>query len=257
MRWFRERGTTGETVPARALVVPYDAQTTGENESNLSPNSRVETRVRLSTPTGQQAVTAPIPNWLRVVLYYAGSNYGPKEDLPAEIHLSVRVEPDSGKIVALDIDAAAAELEPYRAVATKWWKEEEGPLADVRGAIALPGAAVSGIKGLLGAWRDMAVQRPKDPADAEAEAEQTHRTANALKYRLERNPKQLAKVRGSALQAGPMMADNVRGGSSTAAQFEVWLDLQVTSGAISEGEAGAFRQRAGLGAAPPSRAPDG
>jgi len=60
---------------------------------------------------------------------------------------------------------------------------------------------------------------------------------------LQRNPEQLAKVRASALQAGPMMADNVKGGASSWADFDHRLQYQLTSGAITDEEAEEWRQR--------------
>jgi hypothetical protein len=242
-------------------VVPYDADNTSENLNNFTAGSRARTQIRLvltsaedggALPKDQQTVTAPVANWLRVVLYYAGSNYGPSE-LPAEIHLPVRIDPVTRAIIEVDLEQAAAELAPYRAAATKWWKEEEGPLSDVRSGIALPGQALRGAKGLIGTWRkalsDLREEKNANgegaPAHDPAEAEAARRTANALKYKLQRNPKQLAKVRASALQAGPMMADNVRGGASSWADFDHWLIFQLSSGAISDEEAEEWRRRAG------------
>lgn len=258
MKFFAERSSEG-SVAARAYVVPYDTHNTGENVNNISAGSRARTQMRLvviSAEDGgaifdrQQPVTASVPNWLRVVLHYAGSNYGPRE-LPAEIHVPVRIDPQTRAIVEVDVEQAETELAAYRAGATKWWKEDEGPLADVRSAIALPRDAIHGAKGLLGTWRkalsdlreDHGAGGDRAPAHSPAETEQARRTANALKYRLQRNPKQLAKVRASALQAGPMMADGVKGGASSPADFENWLQFQLTSGAITDDEAEEWRRR--------------
>jgi hypothetical protein len=258
MKFFSERSFEG-TVGARAYVVPYDTRNALENVNNLSAGSRAMTQMRLVVTSaedggafsdGQQTVTAPVPNWLRVVLLYAGSNYGPSE-LPAEVHVPVRIDSETRAIVEVNVEQAETELAAYRAAATKWWKEEEGPLSDVRSAISLPRDAIHGAKGLFGTWRkavsdlreDQGAEGEKAPASDPAEAEQARRTANALKYKLQRNTKQLAKVRASALQAGPMMADNVKGGASSPADFDNWLQFQLTSGAITDEEAEEWRQR--------------
>jgi hypothetical protein len=236
----------------RALVVPYYARNVLDNESNVSADSRAKTELMLvASSAEQQRVVASVPNWLRIVLYYAGSNYGPSEHLPAEIHVPVRIDPASGRIVEVDVDQAAAELAAYRDVAVQEWKEEEAPLADVRGAVALPGETVRAAKGLLGTWRDalsgLREERSNAPASdshTAAEAEQSRRTANALKYNLAREPKKASKARASALEAGPMMVANVKGGSMSAADFETWLQFQETSGAISSDEAEQWRRAA-------------
>ena len=258
MAWARIRRT--ESVAARALVVPYTARNALDNESNISANSRAKTELWLvvdradggpSEASDQQRVTAHVPNWLRLVLYYAGSNYGPSEHLPAEVHVPVWIDPASGAIVEVDVDKAAAELAAYRDVAVQEWKETEAPLADVRGAIALPGEAVRAAKGLLSTWRGALSGLRDDGSGAAAtgshsaaEVEQSRRTANALKYQLARKPKQAAKVRASALEAGPMMVANVKGGSMSVADFDTWLQFQVTSGAVSPEEADEWRRSA-------------
>lgn len=250
MPW--RRSSPGKTAGGRARILPFDALTTEGNTSNLLADSRSKTRVRLVTVSsdpgpplveGQQTVTSSLPNWVRIVLHYAGNNEGPAEQLPVEIEVPVRIDTRTGAVVDLDVDRASAELEEHREVATRWWKEDEAPLADLRGAAALPGDAIRGVKGLFGAWKGALDGATENPA---AEAEQSRRTANMLAHDLERKPKQLTKVRASALQAGPMMVDNVKGGSMSPADFETWLTFQLTSGAIDADEASRWRQEAGL-----------
>jgi hypothetical protein len=164
----------------------------------------------------------------------------------------VRINPATRAIIEVDLEQAATELAPYRAAATKWWKEEEGRLSDVRSGIALPSEALRGAKGLIGTWQktlsDLREEKGASgegaPAHDPAEAEAARRTANALKYKLQRDPRQLAKVRASVLQAGPMMADNVKGGASSWADFDHWLIFQLSSGAITDEEAAEWRRRA-------------
>jgi hypothetical protein len=247
-------------VDARALVAPYTAANSGENVNNFTANGRAKTDLLLVVipadgrppeARDQQNVTAYVPNWVRVVLYHAGSNYGPRDQLPAEIDIPVRVDPASGRIVEVDVDRTATELAAYRDVAVKWWKETEAPLAELRGAIALPGLAVRGAKDFAKTWRGALSNLREDRSGAPPQAshtpeevEQSRRTANVLKYQLARKPKQLAKVRASALTAGPMMVANVRGGSMSMADFETWLQFQSTSGAISAEEAEEWRRSA-------------
>lgn len=242
------------------MVVPFQAVNPEGNVGNLSANMRVKTRMDLvvvecdpgpPVVESAQTVTAGVPNWLRIVMYYAGATSGLAEHLPAEVHVPVRLDPRSGAIVEVDVDQAATELAAHRDVAVKWWKEDEAPLADLRAAVALPGDAIRGVKGLAGAWRGALSGLRDDPAPeggthSAQEAEQLRRTSNMLKHSLARKPKQLAKVRASALQAGPMMAVNVKGGSMSAADFESWLQFQLTSGAISAEERQEWRRDAGL-----------
>ena len=243
-----------ETVPGRALVAPRYASADEFNNSNLRADSRVKTHLSLELVScepgatlrpGLQRVTLPLANWLRVVFEYAGSNDGPWKELPEAVEAPVRVAPD-GTIVDLDHDAAASELAPYRDVAVRHWKQTEAIGSDVRAAVAMPGDAVRGLKDLAGTWRDAATglrggdAKPQTPEDRE----QLRRSSNMLRQQLASNPKKLAKVRASALQAGPMLVANTRAGSMSQADFERWLALQVGSGAITEDEADVWRSEA-------------
>lgn len=233
MGLFRRRQT--ETVAGRALVVPFQALIADGNANNRSPDSRAKTRLLLelvscepgaSLRPGAQKLTAAVPNWVRLVLYSAGSNDELSPELPAEVHVPVRVISD-GTIVRVDVDRVAEDLAPHRDAAVRAFKREEAPLADIRGMASLAADAVRAVKG---------------PASAEPdEEEQRRRTANMLKHDLAGRPKRLQKVRASALQAGPMMVANVRSGSMSRDDFESWLRFQVTSGAIDEAEAQQWR----------------
>jgi hypothetical protein len=148
--------------------------------------------------------------------------------------------------VDIDLDAVAEQLAPYRDVAVRWWKSDEAPLANVREGLALPGEATRGIKSLASTWRDAVAEARSDEPSAPSpeEHEQRQRTAKMLKHDLTARPKRLAKVRASALQAGPMMVQNVKSGSMSSADFESWLQFQLTSGAIDEAEAQQWRAEA-------------
>lgn len=263
MAWGRrDPGAGTEAFATRALVVPFEARNAVGNESNLSPDARATTDLRLvvrtddGTAAPPQWVTAAVPNWLRIVLHFAGSNHGPSAQLPAEVDVPVRVDA-SGRILGVDVDLAAAELAAYRAVATTWWKETEAPLADVRNLLTAPRDAVRGVRGIAGTWRRAAAQLREDvrrdgrpegaPAPAahdEADREKLRRTTNTVRHRLADQPKQLARVRASALEAGPMMVAAVRTGAMAPGDLESWLTLQVGSGAITEAEAATWRAEA-------------
>jgi len=263
---------SGEPVRGRAYVVPGsvsggdDGLAEGGNVNNFRAKSRVRESVLVvpSVPglsdtraADHQRVKARMPNWLRIVLRYAGTSYGPWAELPAEVHLPVLIDPATGHVTAVDVDLACTELEPYREVATRFWKQTEALLAPVRTAVWLPGAAVRGVREFVADWKgaisdigksSVETDRPPKPE----EAEQARRTARQLGHVLARQPEQHAKVRASALQAGPMMAEGVRAGSYPRHGFISWLEWQELSTAITPEEATAFRGQAGLAAPPPA-----
>jgi hypothetical protein len=254
-------GTEGVVRTARAVVSPIHARTTFENDNNISAGARAATELQVvvrpdaesgAHPDPAQRIVTRVPNWLRIVFYYAGSNDGPWADLPAEVEVVVQLDRTTGRVVDVDIDRAATELAAYRDVATRWWKESEAPLADVRGLLSAPRDAVRGIRGLASSWRRTAARLRTGDSDLGPGAEgvasldvveqaQLDRTANLLSHRLTGDPKALRKVRASAMEAGPMLATNVRFGSMSLADFDTWLRLQVGSGAITDGEAAAWR----------------
>ena len=202
---------------------------------------------------GSQRVTVRLPNWVRHVLYDAGSNEGEWADLPAELQVPVLLDAADRTIVAMDVDAAAAELEPYRDVGTRAFKENDAILAPVRQAVQLPGVALREAKGFVSTWskvfRDRGgggEDRPLDPV----ELEQRRRTAAMLRVRLERKPKERQKIRSGVLANGPSMAASVRAGAYPSHDFDAWVMFQETSGVISAEEAAALRD-----AAAPAREP--
>lgn len=250
-------------VPGRAFVVPASTGNVGRGEdgnvNNFAANSRARSSAVLvarSVADGgavdgrSQRVEAHLPNWLRVVMYYSGNNDGPWRQLPAELFVPVWIDAQTRQIAAMDVDTAAAELAPYREVGRREWLETEAPLADVRGLIALPGAALRGIRGLFGEVRSVVadvrnVGGPARPMSAE-ELETRRRTAVMLRYQLERNPKQRDQIRKSVLEAGPTMARNAAGGAVTREQFDVWMMHNELSGVITADEAAQWRREAGF-----------
>lgn len=263
------RRPAGPTVRGRALVVPSSTGNVGSgsedgNFNNFTAKSRAKSATRLvavsaedggPVPSDSQRVICDLPNWVRMVMHDAGTNDGQHAHLPAEIHVPVLIDVASRTIVALDVDATAAELEPYREVGTREWKETEAVLAPVRNAVKLPGVVAREVPSTLKSWKKAVTDlredlRPNAPMRDEPlsanELEQQRRTANQLKYVLERDPKQYGKVRESALQAGPQMAQGVAAGSYPRHAFAAWLVFQETSGVITPQEVAALRLTAGL-----------
>ena len=269
----------GDVVAGRAFVVPTAAANVGGDEfsnfDNLSHRSRAKTRLLLvlrsasdggPVPAETQEIKQQVGNWVRFVLHSAGTNETWAQALPAELEVPVLIDRASRRIVALDHGGAERELEPYRAAARTEWKQTEAPLADARNIVSLPGDVAREGKDLVRTWRSAARDLRADlkapagtpPREPSAEeTEQLRRTAVALRYQLERNPKQYAKVRASALQAGPMIAESTRGGTYGHGNFNHWLVLQHTSGVITDAEAEAFRSAAGVPAPPANPTSEG
>jgi len=254
-----------ELVAGRAFVVPASTGNVGHGEdgnfNNFHANARVRSTTVLVATSAQDGrpvdpaskrVTAALPNWLRFVMYYAGNNHGPWEKLPARLDVPVWIDAGTRQIVSLDVDRATSELAVHREVGRREWLETEAPLSDVRGLFALPGATVRGVRGafsgireILGEIRHLGDSTSPHRTITPEELEARRRTAMILRYKLERSPKDYARVRASALQAGPMMAANARGGSISAQEFEVWLSDQELSGVVTAEEARQWRSEAG------------
>ncbi len=265
----------------RALVVPTSTRNVGSggvgdgNFNNLTAKSRVWSATRLVAVSAEdggavssesQRVECDLPNWLRMVMYDAGSNDGQWERLPAELHVPVWIDQASRLIAELDVDAAVREHEQYRSVGTREWKETEAVLAPVRNAVKLPGAVAREVpafaKQWRGALRDLRDDlkpgagmrdRPLSAKDLESQ----RRTASAMRYQLEQQPKQRAKLRDGVLQNAPSMAAGVVAGSYPSHDFAAWVVFQELSGVISADEAVEYRRAAGvpLDGSPPATPP--
>lgn len=259
-------------IPARAYVVPAQTGSVGENENNLRADSRVRcTTLLVVTSAADGLPCSPDPtlvgcrlaNWLRIVLYHAGSGEEVSRDLPPAVHLPVIVEPTSRRIVAVDVDLAERELAPYREVGRRQFLRTESTLAPVRTAIALPGEAIGFARGLAGEWRrsirEFRSGSPRSPGAAgephapaglgppawsPEEVEQARVTALTVRAHLAKRPKERERHRASALVAGPMQAANVRGGSMHPVDFEHWLMYQEVSGVLSAEEVADLRRQA-------------
>lgn len=251
-------------IAGRAFVVPASTGNRGSgldgNFNNFSANARAASSTVLVARSvadggpldGQsRRIQADLPNWLRVVMYYAGNNDGPWRQLPAELFVPVAIDARTRQVVAMDVDTAAEELAAYREVGRREWLETEAPLSDVRAVIRFPGTVLRGLRGLGREVRSVASDirglggGATTPPSAE-ELEMRRRTAVMLRYQLERDPKQYAKVRASVLTAGPMMVQNAAGGSVSRQDFDVWMMHNELSGVITAEEAARWRREAGM-----------
>jgi hypothetical protein len=123
-------------IPGRAFVVPACAGNVGSgadgNVNNFSANGRAtSSTVLVATAAADGApvdpaskrITARLPNWLRVVMYFAGNNADPAGDLPAELYVPVWIDAATRQIDALDVTQETAgvitaeEARQYRDVA--------------------------------------------------------------------------------------------------------------------------------------------
>jgi hypothetical protein len=255
------------TVAGRAFVVPATTGNIGSGEDGNVNNFRANSKSRSSTllvavsaadggavDPAAKRITVRLPNWLRLVMYYAGNNDGPWQVLPAVLHVPVSIDVSIRQIDSLDVDRAAEELAGYRAVGRKEWLHTEAPLSDVRAVFSLPSMAVRaaravgpGVRDLVNDIRSIGDTNPAHREISPAELETRRRTAVMLRYQLQRDPKQYNKVRESALQAGPSIAQSTRAGSYPPAEFDAWVMFQHTSGVITDEEARRLREEAGRG----------
>lgn len=264
------RGEREPTVPGRALVVPGSTANigTGEEENANTFSHRGKARslaglVALSAADGhpvrpgQQTVTAWLPNWMRMVMHDAGTSHGGAEHLPRQLHVPVFIDQAERTIAALDVDGAATELERYREIGRREWKETEAVAAPVRAAAALPGAAVRGVRGFLSSWtgtvaefrEDLTTGNSPDRPLSDKELEQRRATARALRTTFEQDPKAHLQARDTALKHGPTMARGAAAGSYPPSHFDAWVEFQELSTAITAEEAAQFRL---IAATPPS-----
>lgn len=250
-----------ETVPGRALVAPQSTVPAAGNINQLSANGRVRCKVPLEPLTAQgrgelQVVGARLPNWLHTVLYHVGSNYNLGPSLPTELDIPVLLEAGTTRIAAVDVDATIAELERFREIGRREWLETGAGLAPVRNAVQLPGAAVRGVKDLLGTWREAVSDtrtdlnsepgRPPKPAWGPKELEQMRRTALQQRRAFARNPKMRAQVRASVMSAAPSMVEGLKHGVRAEADVEAWIMSHEISEILTPEEASALRREASL-----------
>jgi hypothetical protein len=245
--------------PGRAIVVPHSARVDRGNENNSAHDARVQCMIVLA-PVGdpeQQRIRVRLPNWLRLTLQYSGSNHGFGDQLPAQVDVPVQFEAGTTRIVGMDVDATAVELERFQEIARQWWLETEAPLANVRHVVAAPRAGLRGAKSLLSTWRTAARDlkddlsgandgKPLKPSLSPKEVEQARKSAVQQGHYYARNPEAREKARASALSVAPEWAAGLKGGVRHPVDVEAWVMMQEVSGILSPEEAAEFRRDAGL-----------
>ena len=251
-------------VPGRAAVAPASTRQYGEqhvdgsNTGSFSANERLwieSSLIPVSADDGRpvadglQGVRQQLPSWVASVLYSAGTNEALASELPPSIDVPVLYDAASRRIIAIDVDAACAELEPHRDAAVRYFKRTDSWLAPLRNAAALPGDAVAGVKGAAKEWTAAIADLSTAPGAgvcswSPPEVEAMRRNATILAQRWQKKPKEREKARGRAQQALSLNAENVRAGSLSAADFDVLVMCEEVSTAITPEEAAAFRHSA-------------
>jgi hypothetical protein len=221
MGLLRREKRVVHTVAGRALVVPLstgnagDGSAEGGSFNNWSNGARVKSLTVLRpleaadgqpVDETQRRVQAQLPNWLRMIMYFAGSNDEDGEHFPAELTVPVTIDAEARTVV--DVDAAMAELEPYRERAIKVSVEADKPVS------------------------------PK-------EHEQHRRTARQMQLMYERDAKAFAAAREAAVTYGPQMARGVAAGSYPPHGFALWLELEEIKQTLTPDELAEIRALAG------------
>lgn len=260
---------SGATIRGRARVVPATTSNDGTGDglglssaggtthtNNLGADARVLSETWLvaqhaddggPVATASIRIDASLPNWLRHVMYDAGSMQGAADELPPQLEVPVLIDPASRQIVALDVEATIAELQQFRELGVREWKETDAPLAGVRQAAKIPGAIAREAPGLFRGLRK-AFRGVRDDMQAEDLPHQAQRDAGAqLRLQLEANPAQRIQMRGPALEHGTTMARTVAAGTGDADGFGAWLAFNESAGVLSPDEAASLRQIAGIG----------
>jgi hypothetical protein len=200
------RGQREHTVHGRAWVAPTGTRAAYGNENNLSANARVRCEVHLTALSAADGspvdpaltkLRADLPNWLLYVFHSAGSNDELAKHLPSRIEVSVAIGVQSRRCVALDVDSAAAELQPYREAAVEDWKHTGSALAGVRNVIAAPKMGMRALRGLKDGLRDVVSDirsigasgsgAPPKPSWKPEEVEQMRRQAVILSLRYQQH----------------------------------------------------------------------
>jgi len=265
------------TIHGRAWIAPAGTHSKFGNANNFTANSKVRCDVNvtaLSAADGQPVdpsltkVEADLPNWLRYVFYSAGNTDDLAELLPPRIEVNVAIGLQTRRCVAIDIEAATAELLPYRDAAVEDWKHSEAALAGVRNVLAAPKLGFKALKGLKGGLRELvadvksigdsgpsAVRAEPKPSYKPEEVESIRRLAVILGLRYQSRPDEYALGRAAAVQAMPLYVQMLTTGAIHPDDFEVELMRHLTSGALTQQEADGYHRQAFPNTAPPPPPP--
>lgn len=226
--------------------------TTHKNNLGADARSLTETWLTALSADDGQPVTSDaarlevaLPNWLRMVMYDAGSMQGQADRLPPRLEVPVLIDAATRKVVALDVEATIAELGAYREIGIEEWKLTDSPLAGVRQVAQRSGDAARELPGLLRGLR-AALRGAREDRRA-AEAPQAQRDAGGnLRVQLETNPAQRIQMRTAVLEHGPTMARGVAAGTDSVDGFLAWLAFNESAGILGADEVASLRRTAGL-----------
>lgn len=251
-----------DLVAGRAELAPTGTKVLLGNENNISPDGLLRSRVNLTvvsvTDGGAfdpqlQVVDAQLPGWLVIVFDRAGSNDDIAAQLPRRVQVDVWVDRSSRRIVEIDVDRAAIELQPCREVAVHTWKREVGAFAAAYNVVEAPGAVWRGLRSLVKSWSG-AVSTFAGPAPGEGprpgwtpeEVEQMRRQAEILALRYQKHPAEREGMRRSSLDSLPAHAQQYAAGQLHRADMEALLMQAETATWVTPDEAAGFRRQAGL-----------
>jgi len=138
-----------------------------------------------------QRVEGRLPHWALTVLVYAGDERLIHAlEIPGPIDVPVFVDPANGRALALDEEAIAAEVAPFRDTAIRIWKREEGWLRTPRVVLGAPRSAVRFARSMGSSWRDGIAElvtdlrsTPPGPEAGERPSDASHEPIEGVGYR--------------------------------------------------------------------------
>jgi len=137
--------------PARADVVPGSIQVDqGTTEAVHGADGKVTASLGVVVQgwTGMQRVNRSYPLWMVQVFRDLASDRPLGKQLPRALDVPVRIDPTTGKVKQLDLDALADELAPHRELATETWRRQHGLLSPVTAVTEAPRKLLGGLRGI-------------------------------------------------------------------------------------------------------------
>ena len=139
-----------------------------------------------------QTITGRLPHWALIVLESAGNErLFDGFEIPGPIDVPVFADPADGRVLALDEEAIAAEVAPFRDTAMKIWKREEGWLRTPRIVLGAPRSALrlartvgGSLPGeIAGIVADLRPAPPPGPEAGERPSDASHEPIEGVGYR--------------------------------------------------------------------------
>lgn len=111
-----------------------------------------------------QRVRFTAPTWCYQILFWAGKERpeGQMSEFPGPTDIPVWVEAATGEIIEVDTDTLAEELQPQFDAAKRTWKDEDAPLAPVRGVVQAPKRAKGFLRSLTREWTSAVTDMVED-----------------------------------------------------------------------------------------------